>query len=49
MKDLMKYKGKVDKISSNDDLIYRYKGETPGENFNDNALDLIDRIKKIAE
>ena len=31
-----------------DDLVYRYKGKTPEEKFNthDNALDLIDKIKK---
>ena len=37
------------------ELIYRYKGKTPNENFNtyDNALNLIDKIKngeiKLAE
>ena len=30
-----------------DDLIYKYKGKSPNEKFNqyDNALDLIDKIK----
>ena len=42
------------KVNLND-LIYRYKGNTPNEEFNkyDNALDLIDKIRngeiKLAE
>ena len=37
----------LDKNVNLDDLIYRYKGSTPNEEFNkyDNALDLIDKIK----
>ena len=39
---------KLDEKVNRDDLIYRYKGITPDETFdkNDNALDLIDKIKK---
>ena len=46
---------KLDEKVNHDDLIYRYKGKTPDENFNtyDNALNLIDKIKngeiKLAE
>ena len=46
---------KLDKKVNHDDLIYRYKGKTPDENFDtyDNALNLIDKIKndemKLAE
>ena len=38
---------KLDKNVNHDDLIYRYKGETPNENFNtyDNALNLNGKIK----
>ena len=34
----------LDKKVNHDDLIYKYKGKTPNENFNtyDNALNLID-------
>ena len=45
----------LDKKVDLDDLIYKYKGNTPNEEFNtyDNALDLIDKIKngeiKLAE
>ena len=46
---------KLDKKVNLDDLIYKYKGNTPKEEFNkyDNALDLIDKITnreiKLAE
>ena len=46
---------KLDEKVNLDDLIYRYKGKTPDENFDtyDNALNLIDKIKngqiKLAE
>ena len=46
---------KLDKKVNLDDLIYKYKGNTPNEEFNkyDNALDLIDKITnreiKLAE
>ena len=38
---------KLDKKINHDDLIYRYKGKTPNENFNTygNDLNLIDEIK----
>ena len=38
---------KLDEKVNSDDLIYRYKGRTPDENFDkyDNALDLINKIK----
>ena len=38
---------KLDEKSNRDDLIYRYKGTTPDEKFDeyDNALGLIDKIK----
>ena len=38
---------KLDEKVNRDDLIYRYKGRTPDENFDkyDNALDLINKIK----
>ena len=38
---------KLDEKVNHDDLIYRYNGKTPDENFNpyDNALNLIDKIK----
>ena len=39
---------KLDKKVNLDDLLYRYEGNTPNEEFNtyDIALDLIDKIKK---
>ena len=45
----------LDENVNRDDLIYRYKGQTPDEEFNkyDNSLDLMDKIKnseiKLAE
>ena len=54
MKELKKITNLDEKINL-DDLIYRYKGKTPDENFDayDNALNLIDKIKngeiKLAE
>ena len=38
----------LDRKVNRDDLIYRYKGKTSDEKFNiyDNALDLINKIKK---
>ena len=38
---------KLDEKVNHDDLIYRYKGKTPDENFNtyDNALNPINKIK----
>ena len=38
---------KLDEKVNLDDLIYRYKGKTPDENFDtyDNALNLIDKIE----
>ena len=40
---------KLDKKVNVADLIYRYKGKIPDENFDtyNNALDLIDKIKKM--
>ena len=42
---------KLDKKVNNGDLIYRYKGKTPNENFNanDNALNFIDKLKKMVK
>ena len=42
---------KLDKKVNVADLIYRYKGKIPDENFDtyNNALDLIDKIKKNAK
>ena len=46
---------KLDEKVNRDDLIHRYKGKTPDENFNtyENALDLINKIRngqiKLAE
>ena len=54
MKELKKITNLDEKINL-DDLIYRYKGKTPDENFDayDNALNLINKIKngeiKLAE
>ena len=46
MKELKKITNLDEKINL-DDLIYRYKGKTPDENFDayDNALNLISKIK----